>query len=150
MAQERSFYLCFLTVCTVSRPFDTDCPSLRKGKESINPDRRFALPELSAMFEHTGGPIPDSRILKVDYFFQELYRLNIWPIPTRCTWISLGHIQKEIDFFDEQEYTTFKSVLKRVTATAINAQKGVCLACRKKGKVSSHQLQLPCPSSIPL
>lgn len=86
----------------------------------------------------TRSPTPNSDSTKAGYVFQELYRLNIWPISTRLNTINLDYIQTAIDGFREQENTSFKEKLVAVIARAVDAQKGLCLCCVRKGKVM-HQ-----------
>lgn len=85
------------------------------------------------------NPAPDSHLIKVGYFFGELYRLNIWPISTRFSSINLDYIQRAIVGFNEQDNTFFKRKLIIVIEQAVDAQKGLCLCCVRKGKISSHQ-----------
>ena len=112
---------------------------------SIDQDRNSSLLELSSWFDHlmarflqdcTRSSSPNSDLTKAGYFFQELYRLNIWPISTRLKTINLGYIQTEIALFRAQENTSFKDKLVCVIARAVDAQKGLCLCCVRKGKVS--------------
>lgn len=85
------------------------------------------------------GSAPNSHLIKAGFFFQELYRLNIWPISTRTESINLDYIQRAVADLEEQANTSFKGNLITVIARAVDAQKGLCLCCVRKGKVSSHQ-----------
>ena len=85
------------------------------------------------------GSAPTAHLIEAGFFFQELYRLNIWPISTRTESISLDYIQRAVADFKEQDSTSFKGNLITVIAKAVDAQKGLCLSCVRKGKSSSHQ-----------
>lgn len=115
---------------------------------SIDQDRKSALLDLSSTIDRlvvsffqdeTGCPTPDLVLLKAGYFFRELHRLNIWPISTRCNAINLGCIQRKLVFFEKQDNRIYQKGLQKVVARAIDAQRGLCLACLRKGKVSSLQ-----------
>lgn len=147
-----SFFLSCLRVYTVSRNlpnFDRfSANSSSFHKESIDQDRNCSLLELSSTFDHimarffqdcTRRSTPNSDATKAGYVFQELYRLRIWPISTRLNTINLEYIQTEITLFCEQEDTSFKDKLVCAIARAVDAQKGLCLCCVRKGKVSLHQ-----------
>ena len=80
--------------------------------------------------------------LEAGHVFGELYRLNIWPISTRVNILNLDYIQNQITNFKEQDSpvdTRFKRELTTVIARAVDAQKGLCLCCVRKGKTSLHQ-----------
>lgn len=115
---------------------------------SIDQDRKSGLLDLSSMVESimarflqdgTRGLMRDTHLIKAGFFFQELYRLNIWPVSTRTESINLDYIQRSITDFNDQDNTSFKGKLINVIAKAVDAQKGLCLSCVRKGKISSHQ-----------
>lgn len=73
-------------------------------------------------------------------FFHDLYLLNIWPISTRLNIINLDFIRRgAIADYDEQDNILATERLISMITRAIDAQKGLCLNCVRKGKISSHQ-----------
>lgn len=89
--------------------------------------------------ECTRSSTSNSNVSKAGYFFQELYRLNLWRISTRLNTINLDYIQAAITGFRQQENTSFKDKIVSAISRAVDAQKGLCLSCVQKGKVSLHQ-----------
>ena len=73
------------------------------------------------------------------YLLKELHRLYIWPISTRLNLLNMDYIQTAIAGFHEQENTSFKEKLVTAIARAVDAQKGLCLSCVRKGKITSNQ-----------
>ena len=124
----------------------TNCPSFRIA--SIDQSRNSTLLDLSSTFDHIMARFfqdcdrimdPNYERAKAGYVFQELYRLSIWPISTRLNTINLDYIQTAIAGFHEQKDTSFKDKLVSWISRAVSAQKGLCLSCVRKGKVSMHQ-----------
>lgn len=85
-----------------------------------------------------GNVTLNSHLVSAGHFFHELYRINIWPISTRES-INLDYIQRTIAGFNDPENTSFKEKLVTAIARAVDAQKGLCLSCVRKGKISSNQ-----------
>ena len=75
-------------------------------------------------------------IKKAGYFFHRLYSLNIWPVSTRLRTLNLDFIQRAIAEFEEPE---FKERLVTEIVRAVERQKGLCLWCVRKGKMSSRE-----------
>lgn len=115
---------------------------------SIDQDRKSGLLDLSSTVEHImarffqDSPrklLPETIQFRAGYVFKELYRLNIWPISTRVESSNLDRIQRAITNFNEQENAAFKQELITVVDRAVDAQKGLCLWCVRKGNIHSHQ-----------
>ena len=151
------FLLCFLRDYTVSRDYPLIWPNKRfehlptcYSKASIDKDRESALLELSSRFDSIlarflrDGYIEEGYeqsmhhpyVSKAGHFFQRLYFLNIWPISTRLRTLNLDFIQRAIVEFEEPE---FKKQLITEIVRAVEWQKGLCLWCVRKGKISSHE-----------
>lgn len=75
-------------------------------------------------------------VSKAGRFFQRLFFLNIWPISTRLRILNLDFIQRTIAKFEEPE---FKEQLVTEIVRSVDRQKGLCLWCVRKGKISSHE-----------
>lgn len=117
---------------------------------SIDEDRESALLELSSRFdsilaqflrdglsrEGYEQSMHHPHVREAGYCFQRLFFLDIWPISTRLKTLNLDVIQRAIAEFEEPE---FKEKLITEIVRAVERQKGLCLCCVRKGKMSSRE-----------